>query len=136
DPEEPVPLTLAQAAVWNYMSKQGTRLSDLKMCAINIRVLGPLDLSRLRMSVEGLVERHESLRTTLGTRDGAMVQKIGSVRGCHFELVDLQSLPSTRVEQEAKELAQNFADEKVDLTEGPLFSAKVFRLAEHDHVVI
>lgn len=131
-----VPLTPAQAGAWNYAAERGSHLSDVKLCAITTRLLGALDCGRLKMSVEALVRRHESLRTTIGLFDGSLGQQVGTVRDCQFESIDLTGLPRMRAEEEAKRLGQDFADEKINLAEGPLFIAKLFRLSHEENVLI
>ena len=93
-------------------------------------VHGPLDLDVLGASVDALVERHESLRTTLHVgADGRIGQRIGAgTRGVlavrDVSEADLRGI----VEQEVRR--------PFDLSAGPVLRAEVLRVAPDHHVVV
>lgn len=132
----PVPLTAGQLWSWNDMIRRGTRLSDLRRCAASVRVLGPLDTSLLRESIEAVVQRHESLRTRIVQVKGTPRQHIDAACDSHFEMIDLVGGPRANVEQEAKLLAEEFIERKIDLSVGQLFEAKLLRFSDREHVLI
>lgn len=131
----PVPLMALQMQVWNRFVEQG-RLSELRMCAASVRVLGPLNTCLLRRSVEAVVQRHESLRTRIVAVGGIPRQHIDAACGCELEVIDLAKVSSTNVERESKRLAKEFIEEKIDLSVGPLFAVKLLRLSNLEHVLI
>lgn len=129
-----VPLIAVQRHTWNYY-KQEPRLS-VRICTAAVRVLGPLNTGLLRRSIDAVVQRHESLRTRFVAIDGIPQQHIDSVCQDHWDVVDLAGLPSDGLEAEVRHQTDQFVDEKVDLSTGPLFKAKLFRLSATEHVLI
>lgn len=132
----PVPLTAGQLWLWDDMIKRGTRLSEWRMCAASVRILGPLNTCLMRRSIEAVVQRHESLRTRIIQVDGIPRQHIDAASDDHFEVIDLAKVSPINVQREAKHVAQEFIEEKIDLSVGPLFDAKLLRLSNREHVLI
>lgn len=98
------------------------------------RLKGPLDLEALQQGLDSLSERHESLRTVFGVRDGRPVQLIFQRRPFPVELLDFQG-----VENQPSELHERLAAEArrpFDLTRGPLARCHLFRLSEDEHVLL
>ena len=71
-----------------------------------IRIRGSLSHAALRQSLQAVVARHESLRTTFVERDGEPMQVIAE--GCAVELptTDLSGVPEAEREAEALRLAR------------------------------
>jgi hypothetical protein len=130
-----VPLTAWQQRVWNHFAKRGKPLS-VRMCAASVRLLGPLDICLLRRSIEAIVQRHEALRTTIVLVDGVPTQHVNTAYDDHVSVVDLTEAPSRNIEADSKRLAQEFIDEEIDLSAGPLFAAKLLRQSDRDHVLV
>lgn len=53
-----------------------------------------------------------------------------------MKMIDLSTLPMISAEREATRLGQEFIEEKIDLSVGPLFAAELFRLSDREHVLI
>ena len=100
------------------------------------RLSGPLDAGTLRRALDGLVRRHESLRTTFGVRDGAPVQVIAPAAEAALEVVDLDRLPAEGREEAARRVTEEEADTPFDLERGPLFRPRLLRLSGDDHVLV
>lgn len=130
-----VPLIALQTRGWNRFVEQGRR-GESRMCAASVRVSGLLNTSLLRRSIEAVVQRHESLRTRIVAVDGIPRQHIDTGGGCELEVIDLAKVSPTNVEREARRLAQEFIDENIDLSGGPLFAVKLLKLSKLDHVLI
>ncbi|HEX6346255.1 amino acid adenylation domain-containing protein, partial [Umezawaea sp.] len=93
-------------------------------------VLGDLDLVVLDAAVAALVERHESLRTTLHTDAGGRVlQRIGAARWGGLAVLDADdaALPA---------LVEQAVRGPFDLGAGPVLRATAWRLAPDRHVVL
>ena len=106
------------------------------MTAAPLRLLGRLDTSALKESIEIVLQRHESLRTRFVSVDGAPRQQIDPPRGYTLEITDLARVPSGNVETEARRVAQQFQREAIDLSVGPIFDTKLLRLSTDDHVLL
>lgn len=130
----PVPLTAWQRRTWNQFIGQG-RLS-VRMGAAALRVLGPLDPIVLRRSLEEVIRRHESVRTRFVAIDGVPEQVIDSSCECHLEEIELAQTASSDGAREVTRLVRHFLEEQVDLSVGPLFAAKLWRLSSSEHVLI
>jgi hypothetical protein len=124
------PLSFAQQRFW-FLTQLGTLSSAFNVTELN-RIPGSLDVPALRRAVAELVHRHESLRTTFLVEDGRPVQRIGAALP-DLELIDV----SAAVDPVAEGMRQAGAIflEPWDLERGPLFRARVWRLAPDDHLL-
>ncbi|WP_211266919.1 non-ribosomal peptide synthetase [Nonomuraea candida] len=94
------------------------------------RTTGELDVAALRAAWQGVVLRHEILRTTLVESDGLPVQEIAA--GCHphaFTEIDATG-------RSAEDLCADLARTPLDLEEGPLARLTVARLGPGDHLLV
>ncbi|MCI0545815.1 MAG: amino acid adenylation domain-containing protein [Candidatus Rokubacteria bacterium] len=101
-----------------------------------IRMRGALSPDVLRRSLQALVTRHESLRTTFAEIDGEPVQRIAGDRTVKLPMIDLRGVPEAEREPEARRRARDEAQRPFDLTRGPLMRATLLRLGEDQHVLI
>jgi len=130
-----VPLTPVQRRYWEQVIRFGSPLAE-RMCVSAVRVLGPLDVEVLRRSIEALIRRHESLRTRLVTVDGLPQQWIDVPRAYRLKIVDLSGPVIEDRTSEAMRLVQEFVDQKIDLSLGPLFEARLWKLSTGEHVFV
>ncbi len=101
-----------------------------------IRMRGSLSRQALRESLEGVVARHESLRTTFGEVDGEPIQVIAGSRSVDLPTVDLSDRPEAERESETRRVVREEARRPFDLTSGPLMRATLLRLSEDEHVLV
>ena len=90
-----------------------------------VRLAGRFDMASLRQTLNEIVRRHESLRTTFATVDGRPVQLINPPEPLFLSLVDLRYLPLAAREAEVQRLAIAESRRSVDLVRGPLFRARL-----------
>lgn len=133
-----VPLTAEQRHLFKVLIRADPeqRPRTVRMCASATRVTGPLSVGLLEGSIAGLVRRHESLRTTFKTFEGVTTQHIDPPAEYRLMCVDLSALSKSESETEAKRLAGEFQDQKIDLSIGHLFEARLFKLAAQEHILI
>lgn len=131
----PVPLTALQLRWWKSFVSQGER-SEWRMCAGSVRISGALNTCNLQTSMEIVLQRHESLRTRIVPVNGVPRQRIDPAGTAAMTTIDLSTLPMISAEREATRLGQEFIEERIDLSVGPLFAAKLFRLSDREHVLI
>src|SRR5581483_9416224 len=129
----PLPLSFAQQRLW--FLDQFEPASTQYVTATALRLTGPLDTTALDHALTALVARHESLRTTLHTRDGRGVQLIGPPYQVQVPLHDLSALPHPQRETEITALIASEASRPFDLRQGPLLRARLLRAAAQDHVL-
>src|SRR5690606_39068331 len=98
-----------------------------------LRLQGRLDRACLQATLDRIVARHESLRTTFGTVDGQPVQLIAEA-GVGFQLCDhdLRGLESSAQGTAVAALAAEEAAAAFDLSTGPLIRGRLLQLAD-DH---
>ncbi|MEW5927966.1 MAG: amino acid adenylation domain-containing protein, partial [Gemmatimonadota bacterium] len=129
--EGSLPLSFAQQRLWMVdRLEPGSAAYNM---AGALRLRGPLDAAALRASLDALVERHETLRTTFVEHEGAPVQVVHPPAPAALAELDLRHLPHG--EREAERRAGEAALRPFDLARGPLLRAALFRLGGEDHVL-
>ncbi|HEX2188960.1 MAG TPA: amino acid adenylation domain-containing protein, partial [Longimicrobiaceae bacterium] len=127
--EGALPLSFAQQRLW-LVDRLEPGSAAYNMAGA-LRLRGALDTAALRASLDALVERHETLRTTFAEGEGGQpVQVIHSPAPVALAEHDLRGLPE--VEREAERLAAEEAQRPFDLATGPLLRTALLRLAEDD----
>ncbi|WAS96616.1 non-ribosomal peptide synthetase [Nannocystis punicea] len=96
---------------------------------------GPLDVAVLARSLDEVVRRHESLRTTFELRGDTPVQVIHAARSLDLAVDDLADLDLAAREAELERRLEREVHRPFDLERGPLLRARLFRLAEGEHVL-
>src|SRR5262249_32568229 len=100
------------------------------------RVRGSLSTEALRESLQGIVARHESLRTTFVEIEGEPVQVVAVSGSLELPTIDLSDVPEPERESEMPRLARDEGQRPFDLTSGPLLRAKLLRLSADEHVLV
>jgi len=90
---------------------------------------GRLDVAALGRALNGLMQRHESLRTAFVLRGDSPRQKVQPSRTHHFEQGDVPDLAS------AREAVAAFSARGFDLSKGYLSRALLLRLPDGTHVL-
>jgi hypothetical protein len=108
--------------------------SDAYNLPFALRVKGKLDLSALARAVQGIVARHNVLRTTFREVDGKLVQCFQPELPVAAEL----ELPPFRVpnEEALQRLLVQEARVPFDLEHGPLFRTRLICRREREHVLL
>src|SRR5882672_3664757 len=91
DRSGPLPMSFSQQRLWflNGLLPEG----DGYTSGLALRLTGALDLAALHGALQGLVARHEPLRTTFDEVDGAGVQIVHPAHALPVPVVDLRSDP-------------------------------------------
>lgn len=100
-----------------------------------IRLRGPLDEGALQASLEGILTRHEVLRTTIRSPAGRPLQFVQPPSPSFLQTVDLSAFPTDEAVARARELATDESRRPIDLERGPILRASLFRLAEDDRML-
>ena len=129
-----LPLSFAQQRLWFLDQLQlGTPGYNI---AGAYRLSGQLHIAALEHSLNEIVRRHESLRTTFTTIGKQPMQVITPVLRLPLPVVDLRCIPTFRQEAEIEWWATQEAQQSFDLTHGPLVRARVLQLGAADHVFL
>ena len=125
------PASLTQQRLWFLDQLQGPT------AAYNVHVglwlYGPLNLAALQSSLQEVVNRHDSVRTTLRLENGEIAQVVAQSVAVTLPLTDFAALPDPY--PPAYELAKEEVARPFDLSAGPLFRFRVFRINAEEHVL-
>ncbi|HKP82175.1 MAG TPA: amino acid adenylation domain-containing protein [Pyrinomonadaceae bacterium] len=130
----PVPLSFAQQRLW-FLDQLEPGLVAYNIPAA-VRLVGQVDVAVLNWSLNEIVRRHESLRTTFDSINGQPVQIIAPALELTIRTVDLTGLPDEARETEAMRLSREEAQRPFDLIRGPLIRAVLLRVGSEEHVLI
>ena len=129
-----IPLSFAQQRLWFLHELEPT--SSFYNVPVAVRLHGRLQLEALQRTLNEIVRRHESLRTSFATVDAQPVQSIAPVLLLELPLIDLSMLPEAERENEAQQRATEEARLPFNLATGPLIRASLVRLGAEDHVLL
>ena len=101
----------------------------------SLRLDGPLDVAILRSSMEHLMARHESLRTTYADAGGLPVQHVAERLDFELTSTDLSALQGTAQQEALDELTRKQANASFDLARGPVFRVHLVRLDGQRHIL-
>ncbi|HEX8423261.1 MAG TPA: AMP-binding protein, partial [Pyrinomonadaceae bacterium] len=111
-----LPLSFAQQRLWFYEQFQpGSTTYNLLQSA---RLLGDLNVPALEQSLNEILRRHESLRTTFQNIKGEPAQEIAPPSTLTLPLVDLSELPEAEREKEVERLTLEELNRPFDLARG------------------
>ncbi len=108
-----------------------------------VRLTGEVSLALLERSLQLLVDRHESLRTTFQKEGEELIQIIhpsqvlsATPRTFDLPVTSLEQVAATEREQKLWESIRAEASAPFDLAGGPPLRARLFRLAPQEHVLM
>ncbi|ASI68652.1 non-ribosomal peptide synthetase [Diaphorobacter nitroreducens] len=131
---EPLPLSSAQQRQWFLWRLDP--LSTAYHVQGALRIAGALDVETMRLAVDDLAKRHESLRTVFRARpDGEVEQIVRAGGGLDLQMFDLRSVVCEERETHAAETLQALQTQPFDLTAGPLVRAALVRLEDQVHIL-
>ncbi|WP_030677332.1 non-ribosomal peptide synthase/polyketide synthase [Streptomyces sp. NRRL B-1347] len=124
------PLSYAQQRLWFLDRFEPGSTEYTTVSALRLR--GALDEAALRTALDGLVARHEALRTTFAEQDGEARQIVGPPHGVDLRTDDLTGAAADALDT----LLEREAATPFDLSTGPLLRARLVRLADAEHVLV
>ncbi len=125
----PAPLSFAQQRLWFHEQLEPGQPTYNVPIAVTLR--GPLDVAALEASLHDIGRRHAILRTTFTAVNGEPAQIVAPAVDVPLTVTEAQSLSEADVEAElAAEARVPF-----DLTQGPLWRARLLRLDATEHIL-
>ncbi len=132
--EGPLPLSFAQQRFWLLDQLEPGSITYLLPLAI--RLCGPLDMEALLRSLQAIVERHETLRTSMLTVNGEPRQSITHSLDLQVPLVDLSQLAPSESEAQAHQFILQELEKPIDLASKQLLRATLLRLSPNEHILL
>jgi acyl carrier protein len=128
------PLSVSQQRLW-IIDQLHPGITAYNI-SVSLRLAGQLNSQWLEHSLQAIVHRHETLRTTFALRAGVPVQIVKSTCRIPFHIWDLTVSSSTDLEGEAFSRACEELQKSFDLSEGPLVRANLMRLGPTNHILL
>ncbi|MCX5206935.1 amino acid adenylation domain-containing protein [Streptomyces sp. NBC_00237] len=134
DREGPLPLSSAQQRLWylHEVDPGSVEYNTLRA----LRLTGTLDTHALARALRRLVERHESLRTTFTSVDGVGGQLVHAPTATAMPVDDLSGGSAAEREDALLRAMEAETRRPFDLRNGPVFRARLLRLAAQEHVLL
>ncbi|MTD20794.1 non-ribosomal peptide synthetase, partial [Pseudomonas sp. CCM 7891] len=130
-----LPLSFSQQRLWflDHLDHAAGAAYHLPMA---LRLRGALNKAALHSTLDHLVARHETLRTSFELVDGEPLQKIAPVDyRFHLQEQDLREMPVLERAVNLTQLGQANATQLFDLNQGPLMRGHLVQLADEEHVL-
>lgn len=124
------PLSFAQERLW-FLDRLETGNPAYNI-AFGIRIKGNLDTARLETSLQAVVQRHETLRTSFCSVSGRSLQVVSPQVDVTLPVIEVDSEPEITI----KKIATEESRTPFDLNTAPLIRAKLLRLAATEHLLL
>ncbi|MDQ1612943.1 MAG: hypothetical protein QOG00_2874, partial [Pyrinomonadaceae bacterium] len=127
------PLSFAQQRLWfiDQLEPGNPAYNSPRV----VRLEGELDHTALVAALTEIVRRHEVLRTSFPSVDGAPVQLVHEAHALNVPVVDVEHLAEGK-EQAARAVVEREAARPFDLSAGPVVRALLVRLSQDEHVLV
>ena len=128
------PLSFEQQRLWLWdQFNPGGTIYNLTSAFL---LRGKLDVKALEQSLNEVVRRHETLRTTFRAGRKSPTQVVNPFMPFALPLTDLSGLPERERGVEMERQAEAQSRHVFDLARGPLLLAGLFRLSEDEHLAL
>jgi amino acid adenylation domain-containing protein len=128
-----LPLSFAQQRLWFLDQLEAN--STAYTIPFSVIVEGKLDIAALDASLQEVIRRHESLRTTYHSDGGRPHQVIAEHMTLPLPVADLQNSVESMRMTLARRILQEETLKPFDLQRGPLIRVWLLRLQPQEHVV-
>ncbi|PCK88968.1 condensation domain-containing protein, partial [Pseudomonas viridiflava] len=125
---EPAALSFAQQRQWILWQLEPH--SAAYNIPLALRLHGPLNIEALRRSIEALIERHETLRTTFEQQGDEALQVV------HPASAFLLSVDRLADGQSVQDYVDHEVQQPFDLQHGPLLRLRLLQVADKEHVLV
>ncbi|MBX3621811.1 MAG: amino acid adenylation domain-containing protein [Rhizobacter sp.] len=130
------PLSVMQQRMW-FMEYMLEGHCAYNLCSAR-KLHGPLDVQALERALNDTIKRHPALHSGVRSVDDSSAEQY--LRAPHeirlTPVHDLSEAAPADQQRQLDELLLAIANEPLDLASGPLFDAKLIRLAEHEHLFV
>lgn len=128
------PLSFAQQRLWFLQQLEPNNAAY--NIPLSVRLRGALNIAVLKRALSEVVRRHEILRTAFEDIDGQPVQIISPPHPVGFPVVDLSELSEQAQSEQLARHRRREVETQFDLAVGPLWRAKLLRVAPEEHIAL
>jgi amino acid adenylation domain-containing protein len=132
--DQRLPLSFAQQRLW--VLDQMEPNNPLYNLPRPLRLTGELNVDALETAINGVVARHEVLRTTYSSEKGQPFQVIAEPVRRPLSVVNLSHLSTSDLEKEAYRLVMEDSATPFDLAKDPIVRYQLIRLSNEDHIFL
>jgi amino acid adenylation domain-containing protein len=100
------------------------------------RMKGVLDREALEKSINEIIRRHETLRTSFDEEAGNLNQVIHAEARLSLAVEEVHGTTASQIQHRVEEITSKEAATGFDLGKWPLIRARLLRLAEQEHLLI
>ncbi len=129
--ETTIPLSFAQQRLWFLDQLEPN--SPLYNVPTVVHMTGALDVEALQYALDGLVTRHDSLRTRFVDSEGNPTQLVDRTLRSNLEIHDLTARPAAQRDEEAQALVRAEVNRPFNLSAGLPIRAMLIRVQTDDH---
>ncbi|MBX3593368.1 amino acid adenylation domain-containing protein [Sphingomonas sp.] len=131
DPAATIPLSADQRQVWLH----AIMAPDMPLYneSITIHRFGSFDRAAMARAVNEILRRHEAWRTGFVEQDGVLIQMVRPHRDLDLPFDDVSHLPEAERDAAALKIGSDDARRAIDLSDAPLFRARIVKLADDNH---
>jgi amino acid adenylation domain-containing protein len=129
-----LPLSFAQERLW-FLDRMDPGSAAYVM-SWGLRITGELDEDALRRALTEIVRRHEVLRTVFTEDEEGPAQRILPAAPVDLAFEDVSALDADAREARVQAAAAEEAGTPMDLETGPIFRARLLRLAPEQHALL
>jgi hypothetical protein len=129
-----MPASFAQRRLW-FLNKLDPEDASMNL-PLAVRLEGPLDTEALRWSLNMLVERHETLRTSLTMDQGHLVQIIHANLEADLNVIDIRDVAPEDRDAECMRLVGEHSSRTFSLNKAPLLRSNLLCLGDNINVLV
>ncbi|NEO77384.1 amino acid adenylation domain-containing protein [Moorena sp. SIO4G3] len=131
--EQAIPLSFAQQRLW-FIEKMALSSNAYNM-PLTLNLVGKLDYVALEKSLNQIIARHETLRTTFSEINGTPVQVIQPSFELELPKKDLSGLTLSEQTTKLQQLLQQENEQRFNLEVDPPIRAQLFKLGTTEHIL-
>ncbi|NEP50384.1 MAG: non-ribosomal peptide synthetase, partial [Moorea sp. SIO3C2] len=131
--EQVISLSFAQQRLW-FIEKMGLS-SNAYNVPLTLNLVGQLDYVALQKSLNQIIARHETLRTTFSEINGTPVQIIQPPFELELPIIDLSGLTPSEATAKLQQLLQQENQQRFNLEVDPPIRGQLFQLGTTEHIL-
>ncbi|HYW19652.1 MAG TPA: amino acid adenylation domain-containing protein [Nodularia sp. (in: cyanobacteria)] len=129
-----IPLSFAQERFW--LMSQIASNNALYNDAVTLKISGQLNITALEQSINEIVRRHETLRTTFPIVQGQPKIATSSTLNVNLAIIDLRELDAQQKQERVLPIAKQEAKRLFDLAQSPLIRTTLLWLDSTEYILL